>query len=507
MSVSPVYLLGVVLASIALLILLINWRAKMHPFMALMVVSVLAALAAGIPASEVPKTLAEGAGGVLGETGIVVFLGAMLGRLLSDTGAVSRIADLVIAHSRPKTAPWLVTGVAFLIGVPMFFEVGMVVVLPVLYAVALRLEVASGRPRTWWVRTIVPAIAALSCLHGMLPPHPGPVVAVTGLHADMGLTILLGIICAVPTVIIAGPLYAFWIAPRVRLEPAPELIRQFTGVTMDDAVSASEASGETETADGSSPGHPRAGDRGTTDVKTAARTPVGTSVGTDAATSRPVSTALTTICVLIPVFLMLAHTVTELAVPGSAVDDIAAFMGSPAIAMLIGVLVTSATLAVRAGMSGQQIRDSFGKGLSSIAGVVLIIAGGGAFNAVLKASGIGHAITNLADSVSMNPLLLGWLIGLVLSFCTGSATVGIVSATGILAPMVADASPGLVSLLVLAIGCGSIGLNWMNHSGFWFIKEVFGMTIGQATKTHMTVQTTVSVVGFAAVWVLSLFLT
>lgn len=481
MFVSPVYLLGVVLASIALLILLINWRAKMHPFMALMVVSVLAALAAGIPASEVPKTLAEGAGGVLGETGIVVFLGAMLGRLLSDTGAVSRIADLVIAHSRPKTAPWLVTGAAFLIGVPMFFEVGMVVVLPVLYAVALRLEVASGRPRTWWVRTIVPAIAALSCLHGMLPPHPGPVVAVTGLHADMGLTILLGVICAVPTVIIAGPLYAFWIAPRVRLEPAPELIRQFTGVMMDDAVSASAASGETETAEGGcSAGHPSAGDRGTTGVKTAART----TVGTDTATSRPVSTALTTICVLIPVFLMLAHTVTELAVPGSAVDDVAAFMGSPVIAMLIGVLVTSATLAVRAGMSGQQIRDSFGKGLSSIAGVVLIIAGGGAFNAVLKASGIGHAITDLADSVSMNPLLLGWLIGLVLSFCTGSATVGIVSATGILAPMATDASPALVSLLVLAIGCGSIGLNWVNHSGFWFIKEAFGMTIGQATKTH-----------------------
>ncbi|MFE5689672.1 GntP family permease [Streptomyces sp. NPDC056512] len=498
MSVSPVYLLGVVLASIALLILLINWRAKMHPFMALMVVSVLAALAAGIPASKVPETIAEGAGGVLGETGIVVFLGAMLGRLLADTGAVSQIADLVIAHSRPKTAPWLVTGVSFLIGVPMFFEVGMVVVLPVLYAVALRLEVASGRPRTWWVRTIVPAVAALSCLHGMLPPHPGPVVAVTGLHADMGLTILLGVICAVPTVIIAGPLYAFWIAPRVSLEPASELIRQFTGVTMDDAISASETGGET-TKGGSSAGQSTAGGSQTTAVK--ATLVAGSQTG------RPVSTALAMICVLVPVFLMLAHTVTELAVPGSAIDHVAAFAGSPVIAMLIGVLVTCATLAVQARMSGQQIRDSFGKGLSSIAGVVLIIAGGGAFNAVLKASGIGDAITHLADSVSMNPLLLGWLIGLVLSFCTGSATVGIVSATGILAPMVNDASPAFVSLLVIAIGCGSISLNWVNHSGFWFIKEAFGMTIGQATKTHMTVQTIVSVVGFAAVWVLSLFLT
>lgn len=498
MSVSPLYLLGVVLASIALLILLINWRAKMHPFMALMVVSVLAALAAG-SRRRVPETIAEGAGGVLGETGIVVFLGAMLGRLLADTGAVSRIADLVIAHSRPKTAPWLVTGVSFLIGVPMFFEVGMVVVLPVLYAVALRLEVASGRPRTWWVRTIVPAIAALSCLHGMLPPHPGPVAAVTGLHADMGLTILLGVICAVPTVIIAGPLYAFWIAPRVSLEPASELIRQFTGVTMDDAISASETGGET-TKGGSSAGQSRAGGSQTTAIK-------ATLVATGSETGRPVSTALAMICVLIPVFLMLAHTVTELAVPGSAIDDVAAFAGSPVIAMLIGVLVTCATLAVQAGMSGQQIRDSFGKGLSSIAGVVLIIAGGGAFNAVLKASGIGDAITDLAGSVSMNPLLLGWLIGLVLSFCTGSATVGIVSATGILAPMVTDASPAFVSLLVIAIGCGSISLNWVNHSGFWFIKEAFGMTIGQATKTHMTVQTIVSVVGFAAVWVLSLFLT
>lgn len=498
MSVSTLYLLGVVLVSIALLITLINWRTKMHPFMALMVVSVFAALAAGIPAAEVPKTITEGAGGVLGETGIVVFLGAMLGRLLADTGAVSRIADLVIAHSRPRTAPWLVTGVAFLIGVPMFFEVGMVVVLPVLYAVALRLEVASGRPRTWWVRTIVPAIAALSCLHGMLPPHPGPVVGVTALHADMGLTILLGIVCAVPTVIIAGPLYAFWIAPRVNLEPSPELIRQFTGTTVDEAMSASGSGGAA--LDGRD-GEERSGNGG------GQMTTVKAATLAVPASGRQVSTALATICVLIPVFLMLLHTVTELAVPESAVDHVAAFVGSPIVAMLIGVLVTSATLAVQAGMSGQEIRDSFGKGLSSIAGVVLIIAGGGAFNGVLKGSGIGDAITDLADSVSMNPLLLGWLIGLVLSFCTGSATVGIVSATGILAPMVANASPAFISLLVIAIGCGSISLNWVNHSGFWFIKEAFGMTIGQATKTHMTVQTIVSVVGFAMVWLLSLVLT
>jgi GntP family gluconate:H+ symporter len=476
--------LGVVLGSIVLLIVLINWKTKLHPFLALLTTAIIAALAAGISPVKVPEVIAEGAGGILGETGVVVFLGAMLGRLLADTGAVSKIADLVIEKSTPKAAPWLVAGVSFIIGIPMFFEVGMVVVMPVLYAVALRLEASTGRKKIWWVQVMVPAVAALSCLHGMLPPHPGPVIAVTGLHADMGLTILLGIICAIPTVIVAGPLYARFIAPRVKLEPEAGLINQYTGTTMDEAIKANHG--------------------GTGDITQRVLEKEREKLGPR---TKPVPTWLAFVCVLIPVVLMLAHTITELAIPDTIVDHITAFLGEPIVAMLFGVLFSYATLATKAGLSAVQVRESFGKGLSSIAGVVLIIAGGGAFAGVLKSSGIGDAITELAGSLSMNLLLLGWLIGLILSFCTGSATVGIVSATGILAPMVSDESQVFISLLVIAIGCGSISLNWVNHSGFWFIKEAFGMSIGQATKTHMMVQTIVSVIGLIMVWILSLILT
>lgn len=494
MSGHTLYLLGLIVVAIGLLIALINGRPKFHPFLALMTVAVITALAAGVPVKKVPETITDGVGGVLGDTGVVVFMGAMLGRLLADTGAVSRIADLVLANSSPRTTPWLVAGVGFLVGIPMFFEVGMVMILPILYSVALRLEAASGRPRTWWVRTLVPAVAALSCLHGMLPPHPGPVIAVTGLHADMGLTILLGVICAIPTVAIAGPIYGRWIAPRLPVEPSDELVRQYTGTTLDEAIDRAETARSTEPHPGA--GVPPAGPAGS---------PVLAVRTADTATpQRTVSTVLVLICLLIPVFLMLCHTVTELWIPGAPFDDVTSFVGAPVTAMLIGLLISYATLARSAGLSGQQVRDSFGKGLSSIAGVVLIIAGGGAFAGVLGASGVGDAIGDLAGSLHLNLLILGWLVGLVLSFCTGSATVGIVSATGILAPLVDGHSQAFVSLAVIAIGCGSIGLNWVNHSGYWFIKEAFGMSIGQATKTHMTVQTLVSVVGLGCVLLLSL---
>ena len=454
--------------AIAVLVALISSPTKVHPFLALLIVSVLTAIAAGEPIAKIPQTLAKGAGGVLGHVGVVIALGAMLGKLLADSGAVQRIADIVLEHSTPKSAPWLMTAVSFVIGIPMFFEVGLVVLLPVIYSIAVRLEQAHGRPKMWYLRILIPAIAALSCLHGMVPPHPGPLIAVAGLHADVGLTIVVGLICAVPTVIISGPVYAHFIAPRVPLEPPRELIEQYTGTTPDAAASAKNAN-----ADGGS--------------------------------SSRVPTWLAFTCVLIPVVLMLIHSVVQLVAPASGFEKVAKFIGDPTIAMICGVVVAALALGAAAKMSGEAIRKSFAASLGPIAGIILIIAGGGAFNAVLADSGIGKAIVAAAANMHMNILLLGWLVGIVLSFATGSATVGIVSATGVVAPLVAGASPLFVSLEVIAIGAGSIGLNWVNHAGFWFVKEAFGMSMGQATKTHMTVQTLVSVIGLGCVLLLSVF--
>lgn len=484
MTDSPTYLVGVLVVSILLLIFLINWRTKLHPFLALSVTSLVAAVAAGLPLADIPETLVDGAGGTLGETGLVVFLGAMLGRLLADSGAVGRIADLVVEHSSPRTAPWVMTGVSFLIGIPMFFEVGLVVLMPVIYAVALRLDVAAGRPKTWYLRILIPAVAALSCLHGMLPPHPGPTIAVNGLDANIGLTISLGLICAVPAVVLSGPVYAHFIAPRIRLEPSDDLVRQYAGTTPDEAQKQQDASG-----DGAS-------------ALATVRKRVGADSGNELS---PVPTWLAFVCVLVPVVLMLFETLVDLVAPDSVLKTPAALVGQPVIAMLAGVLFAGTVLAWSSRMTGGDVKKSFGSSLGSVAGVALIIAGGGMFNEVLKTSDINDALVDVISGWDMNYILFGWIIGLVLSFCTGSATVGIVSATGILAPLVAGMAPAYISLVVIGIGSGSVGLNWVNHAGFWFVKESFGMTLGQATKTHMTVQTLVSIFGLLMALLLSVF--
>jgi GntP family gluconate:H+ symporter len=501
---NPVYLVGLLFASIALLIFLINWRTKLHPFLALLVVSLLTALAAGEHLVDIPETLIEGAGGTLGETGVVVALGAMLGRLLADSGAVRRIADLVVEHSSPKSAPWIMTAVAFVVGIPMFFEVGLVVLMPVIYSVAVRLEKLHDRPKMWYLRILIPAIAALSCLHGMVPPHPGPLIAVDGLHADVGLTILLGLVCAVPTVILAGPVYARFIAPLVRLEPSSTLVEQYTG-TSPDAPEAGSG--------GSSGGGARS--EGAAETGRAGERPRGSESGDgqgavavraeEEKKARKVPTWMAFVCVLVPVALMLVHAVVVIIAPDSPAESVAEAIGNPVVAMIIGVLFAAIALGTAARMNGERIRTSFGSSLGSVAGVIMIIAGGGAFNEVLKDSGIGDAMVSATSHLHMNLIVLGWLIGIILSFATGSATVGIVSATGIVAPLITDESSMFVSLVVIAIGSGSIGLNWVNHAGFWFVKESFGMTLGQATKTHMTVQTLVSVFGLCFALLLSLF--
>lgn len=455
---STAYLVTLLFASIALLILLINWKTKLHPFLALLITSAVTALAAGEEVGKIPETIVAGAGDTLGETGVVVALGAMLGRLLADSGAIQRIANLVIEHSSPRVAPWIMTGVAFIIGIPMFFEVGLVVLIPVIYAVASQLEKKTGQKKLWYLRILVPAIAALACLHGMVPPHPGPLIAVSGLGANVGTTIGLGLVCAIPTVILAGPVYARWIAPRVKLEPTADLIDQYTG----------------------------------------ARAEV------DSRELRTIPIWLAFVTVLVPVVLMLVHTVVQLVAPESSFEPVAEVIGNPVIAMLAGVIFAAIALGWTSGMGGERIRSSFGDSLKSIAGVILIIGGGGAFNEVLKDSGIGDAVVGATSHLELNLILLGWFIGILLSFATGSATVGITSATGIVAPLIGDHSGAYVSLVVIAIGSGSIGLNWVNHAGFWFVKESFGMTIGQATKTHMMVQTLVSVFGLIFAFLLSL---
>lgn len=467
------FLVAVLIAAVAVLITLINGRLKLHPFIALLVVSVLTGFVAGEKLTDIPTSIIGGAGGVLGNVGITLALGAMLGRLLSDAGATDRLAELIVSRGTTKSFPWMMTLAAFVIGIPMFFEVGLIILLPFIFGVAERIK--RVRPDTKpYVLVVTPAIAALATLHGMVPPHPGPLTSVAGLHADLGKTILLGFVCAIPTVILSGPVFARWLSRRMSVEPDAALVAQFT--------------------------HPAA-------VESAAPGP-GVAVSGfhrgPGATERTAPIAWALACIILPIVLMLAQSIGQVFLAAkSPALQVLELLGNPVVAMLCGVLLALLTLA-RA-KPGEQVRSAVGESLKPVVGILLIIGAGGAFNKVLVDSHIGDALAQAAQHWQLNVLVLGWVLSLILSTATGSATVGIVSATGMVAQMpVAGGDPWQVALLVIAIGAGSIGLNYVNHAGFWLVKESFGMTLGQATRLHTTVQTLVSVIALGMVLLLSL---
>lgn len=463
------YLVLVLVAAIVVLIVLINSRVRFSPFVALLVVALGVGLAGGEDPAPIVDSITTGAGDILGDVGLTLALGTMLGRLLAESGATGRIADAVVSRSTPRSLPWLVCAAAFVIGVPMFFEVGLIVLLPLLFSVARRLELEGAAPSPY-ASVAIPAIATLATLHGMVPPHPGPLIAVVGLGADLGRTIVVGLLCAVPAIVVGGPLYARLMAPRLPVRPDAELVAQFT---------------ETGTGAGGGVG------------------PDGRRAGEPA----PVPLPIALVAVAVPVVLMLARTVAEVALPDGAVfRQVTTLLGQPIVAMLAGFLYALFALGLLRGRPAEELRTSLADAVKSVTGILLIIGGGGAFNQVLKDSGISDAVGAAASGLPVSPLLLAWLLALLLSTSTGSATVGIVAATGVVAPLLAGAGPWYVALAVVAVGAGSVGLNYVNHAGFWLVKESFGMTVGQATRSHTAVQTVVSVVGLVMVLLLSLVL-
>lgn len=453
MTSTDIHLLLTALASILLLVALIVSRVRMHPLVALLVVCVGVGLATGMELGEIAKNITNGAGKTLGAVGVVIALGAMLGKILADAGITEQIANALLRHSSDRMIPWAMTLVAFIVGIPMFFEVGLVVMLPLVFSVARKLE---GRERfkgSAYVYVGVPVIAALAAMHGMVPPHPGPLTAIAALKTSVGPTMLYGFIAALPAMVLAGPLYGAFIAPRMTTRPDQALLDQFT-LTQQHAASAAN--------------------------------PPGVALGAFAA--------------LLPALLMLVHALSETFLPkGSALAGAAAFVGNPIIAMLLGVLFAAVALVYARGGDAEDLRDAMGASLKPIAGIMLIIAGGGAFQQILTSAKVGDAIVHLTQQFAFPPLVLGWLIAMLLSVSTGSATVGIVGAAGLLAPL-AGADPTLnLPLLALSIGSGSLFFNYANHAGFWLVKESFSMSMGEATRTITVVQSIVALVGLGMV--------
>ena len=424
------------LAAVGSLVVLIA-RFKVHPFIALIGVSLAMGAVAGMPPAAAVKAFQDGVGGALGFIAVVVGLGTMLGKMMAESGAAARIATTLIERFGEARVHWAIMVVAFIVGMPVFFQVGFVLLVPLVFTIARSTGLSL-------VKIGIPLVAGLSVVHGMLPPHPAAMLAVAAFNADLGLTILYGLLVGLPTAALAGPIYATWVAPRTVLPAENPLAAQLEG-----------------SSDQQMPGF-------------------GISLFT----------------VLVPVILMLLASLADVWLDaGNRVRVVLHFIGQPIVALLLALLFSFWSLGRSRRFTREQLLKFCNDCLSPTATILLVIGAGAGFNQVLVQSGVGRAIAQLAIGAQASPLLLAWFVAALIRVATGSATVAMTTAAGIVAPIAASMPGTNAELLVLATGAGSLVLSHVNDAGFWLIKEFFNMTVPQTLKTWTVAETIIGVAG------------
>jgi GntP family gluconate:H+ symporter len=440
------HLITAALVAIALLVVLIT-VVKVHPFLALIIGGLAVGILAGENVNDVITSFTTGFGSTAAGVGTLIALGAMFAGLLAQSGGADQIVDTIVGRASGRALPWAMALVGAIIGLPMFFEIGLVLLMPVIYLVARRARVSL-------VTVGIPALAGLSAMHGFVPPHPGPVTAIGYLHADLGVTLGLGILVAIPTIIVAGPLFGTLAGRWVPVEPP--------------------STWDTDE---------RLGDR------------------------RP-SFGITIATVLLPVVLMLGKAVLDIVIdnPDNTAQQVGDVIGNPFIALLIAVLVAMFTLGAASGMNRKVVSDTVAGSLPAIAGILLIVSAGGGFKQVLVDTGIGTLLAHWAQGANISVLLLAWVLAVLIRLATGSATVATITASSLMIALVSGMSTGETSLVVLAVGAGSVFFSHVNDAGFWLVKEYFGMSVGQTIRTWSLMETVLSVTGLLSVLVLSIFI-
>lgn len=475
------------LLGIATVVVLIVW-VKMHPFISLILGAAVMGGVAGVAPLDIVASFTLGFGATVGAVGLLIALGAMVGAILADSGGSDTIVDTIIGRVGATGLPWAMAAIAAILGLPLFFEVGVVLLVPVVLLVAVKLDVPL-------MRVGIPALAGLSILHALVPPHPGPLVAIDNLGADLGLTLLLGLVVAIPTLIVCGPLLAraieVWVPARASALAGAVAVP--SGQSPAPAAATAPSSG----ASGAS-GSGGASGQWSDDVMEPPP-PSG-------ASSRRPSFLAAVLCVTLPVVLMLARAIAELTIENedSTVLKTLVFIGTPSVALLAAVLVSMWFLGFRTGMDRKHVEKSLGSGLPAIASILLIVAAGGGFKTVLVDAGVGNVIGDWAEGSGISVLLLGWLVAVGVRLATGSATVATITASGIVSGAAATLAAPELALLVLAIGCGSVFFSHVNDAGFWLVKEYFGLTVGQTIKSWSVMETAISVVGLIVVLLLNL---
>ena len=511
----PVYagnaqLIAACILGILAVVVLITW-AKVHPFLALMLGSAVLGVVATMPPGDTVKSFVAGFGTTAGAVGILIALGAMIGKLLEDSGGANRIVGTMVGRVGPGGLPWVMAAIAAILGLPLFFEVGVVLLVPVVVLVAQRTGLSL-------MKVGIPALAGLSVLHGLVPPHPGPLTAIGLLNADLGRTLIFGVLIAIPTVVVAGPLLARFVDQWVP-KSADDLV--FLGTASGGAVSAARAEvragaraeGRADWTEGG-----RADDARAEPVGPQAAEPGGGAGANRGLSSfddpvapgrRRVGFATAIIGITLPVVLMLVDAITKLLVTDeqAGVRKTMDFVGTPIVALLVAVLYCYIALGLGSGLNKSQVSQSVGSALPAVASIILIVAAGGGFKQTLIDAGVGNVIKDWAEGVSISVLLLGWLVAVLIRLGTGSATVATITAAGIVAPLAPTLSANHLALLVLAIGCGSLFFSHVNDAGFWLVKEYFGLTVGETIKSWSVMETVISVFGFALVMVASVIVT
>jgi len=430
----------IILFCIAILIILIS-QFKINAFLAFLVVSILAGLLLGIEVSKITASIQKGLGDMLGSLVIVVTCGAMLGKLAAESGAAQQIASGLMRLFGVRYIQWALMITGFIIGIPLFYNVGFVLVIPLIFSVAYKYNFPA-------VYIGVPLLASLSVTHGFLPPHPSPTALVAQFHADMGTTLIYGILIGIPTVIVAGPLFA-------------------------------------------------------KTLKGLKSTPLQTFKSADLPEDKLPGLGISIFSTLLPVLLIALTTILNNVVttPG-LLKTLIVFFSDAAIVLLLSLIIATYTLGIRMGTSMRKIMDIYADAVKDIAMLLLIMGGAGTLKQILYDSGVSNEIGTLLNGMDVHPLLLAWFIACVIRVCVGSATVAGLTAAGIVMPLMdrPDVDP---NLMVLSIGAGSLMFSHVNDAGFWLFKEYFNLSIKQTIRSWSLMETIVSICGLAGVMLIS----
>jgi GntP family gluconate:H+ symporter len=435
------------IAIIALIVLIARYR--LNPFIVITLVSIGLALMAGMPADTIMGSYEAGVGKTLGHIALVVALGTMLGKMMAESGGAEQVARTLINRFGERNAHWAMVCIAFLVGLPLFFEVGFVLLVPIAFTVARRVGVSI-------LMVGLPKVAGLSVVHALVSPHPAAMMAVLAYNASVGQTVLYAILVGIPTAIIAGPLYAKFIVPRIHLPAQNPLERQF--------------------------------------IEREPRT-------------RLPSFTLTMGTILLPVVLMMiGGWANVISTPGTGFNQFLLFIGNSVIALLVATLVSFWTLGLAQGFNREAILKFTNECLAPTASITLLVGAGGGLNRILVDAGVTNEILGLAHAFHLSPLVMGWLFAALMRIATGSATVAMTTASGVVAPVALGLGYPHPELLVLATGAGSVIFSHVNDGGFWLIKEYFNMTVIQTFKTWTVLETLISVVAFGLTYGLSCIL-